>query len=592
MLPDTRDPSVTTLKRIQNYLGQYLGRNSYANLKKEILTIQSKAAGLLHEFEDEDTANPKQYDEIQMFCELEQEVDNAQLQSVLCDDETDISEAEMSVKLLSSLHNDYSEGLSYTITQAHRRIQRIKEDAVSAGANVGQIAGLLEPQIQLLQNVLTRHSLNEMLLVIDQQVLELTSRVKDIDSQIREAQVDGEMALAEGLCYNKIDMLEHKTNLLQRKFKLINEEQAWLEKTIRDIESRRSAVEFKFQGMVPKYKHKFDVFNREISRLEEAMAAKKSQEVNAFSHQNEVFKESEAWLLQNQDEQDMILNKMVRLEADLRALAEDRMMELQRRWDLKESWNDRLGSMLAYKSFFSARKSTLTTSKTASAVAQSCCAQMDELSRSLKEMARSALIHHQQEVVGALEDRTCLEYFEAFRDIYLSMGDLAYKKRKFRDEISQACERSRIQMEISKETFNPVAKNHLADVNATRQMLDAVSQEIDSLQKKMQAVLNDVKPVEEKMQSKGLTPKVHPTQELNDSYTLRSQKMMFYRELAATDAEQRKRRHPTLQLRSADNHLSHSCDLTISAIDLTENVTASAAGPPLFLPIKEAFPER
>ena len=51
------------------------------------------------------------------------------------------------------------------------RIQKIKEDAVSARASVGQIAGLLEPQIQSLQNVLTRHSLNEMLLVIDQQVL-------------------------------------------------------------------------------------------------------------------------------------------------------------------------------------------------------------------------------------------------------------------------------------------------------------------------------------------------------------------------------------------------------------------------------------
>ena len=50
-------------------------------------------------------------------------------------------------------------------------------------------------------------------------------------------------------------------------------------------------------------------------------------------------------------------------------------------------------------------------------------------------------------------------------------GDLAYKKRKFRDEISQACERSRMHMEISKESFNPAAKNHLADVKATRQMV-------------------------------------------------------------------------------------------------------------------------
>ena len=57
-----------------------------------------------------------------------------------------------------------------------------------------------------------------------------------------QAQVDGEMALAEGLCYNKIDMLEHKTNLLQRKFTLINEEQAWLEKAIRDVENKRCAL--------------------------------------------------------------------------------------------------------------------------------------------------------------------------------------------------------------------------------------------------------------------------------------------------------------------------------------------------------------
>ena len=96
------------------------------------------------------------------------------------------------------------------------------------------------------------------------------------------------------------------------------------------------------------------------------------------------------------------------------------------RWDLKESWNDRLGSMLAYKSFFSERKFALTTSETASAVAQSCCTQMDELSCSLKEMARRALVQHQQEVVGALENQTCLEYFGAFRDIYLSMGVLSF----------------------------------------------------------------------------------------------------------------------------------------------------------------------
>ena len=39
--------------------------------------------------------------------------------------------------------------------------------------------------------------------------------------------------------------------------------------------------------------------------------------------------------------------------------------------------------------------------------------------------------------------------------------------------------------------------------------LDAVSQEIGSLQKKMQAVLNDAKPAEEKLQAKGVAQISH-----------------------------------------------------------------------------------
>ena len=39
--------------------------------------------------------------------------------------------------------------------------------------------------------------------------------------------------------------------------------------------------------------------------------------------------------------------------------------------------------------------------------------------------------------------------------------------------------------------------------------LDAVNQEIGSLQKKMQAVLNDAKPAEEKLQAKGVAQISH-----------------------------------------------------------------------------------
>ena len=92
------------------------------------------------------------------------------------------------------------------------------------------------------------------------------------------------------------------------------------------------------------------------------------------------------------------------------------------RWELTECWRDQVGSEVPYTTFYKDRLKMVARSKKAITTAEWCCAQIQEISKSLAETTKRALESQRTLSTGPLEDKADLDHFHTFRRLYLGLG--------------------------------------------------------------------------------------------------------------------------------------------------------------------------
>uniref|UniRef100_A0A7S4CVR6 Paraflagellar rod protein n=1 Tax=Eutreptiella gymnastica TaxID=73025 RepID=A0A7S4CVR6_9EUGL len=522
---------MSPLRQLEEYLMQHSQRYSCMLLRKEAVGVQLKAATMLQDFEAEDTANPRLYDETQLLIDLDQELSAQQLEAVCSGEVLELQNAEYALKRLCSLQNDYSDALRTGLTQIHKKLQRVIQNAADDKSNLSEIGGLLTLQIQHLESILSRHSLREMVAVVDDEIAQVTNRVDDCDIKSREALEAGESALGEGYYHTKFEHLEQLRALTESKSELIRAELQWMDKTVREAMDKRQSAHHQIRSVNARYSNMARRVQQDLTQLEDGMKDRGAVQTASLEDRQAMLADSEAWLRKNQQKQDDAWSKLCTLEVEMCNLAKDRMRELQRRWELTECWRDQVGSEVPYTTFYKDRLKMVARSKKAITTAEWCCAQIQEISKSLAETTKRALESQRTLSTGPLEDKADLDHFHTFRRLYLGLGDLIFKKEKVVGEVERAAMQSHVHLEFCKDTFDPMAKEHKEEIELHQRTVTALEQEIAVLRRQMQTALDMVRPVEARIKTKGLDLGLHPVDELQDTLIGKSKKMLLFREL-------------------------------------------------------------
>jgi hypothetical protein len=120
------------------------------------------------------------------------------------------------------------------------------------------------------------------------------------------------------------------------------------------------------------------------------------------------------------------------------------------------------------------------------------------------------------------------EYLEFFRMLYLTLGNLIYKKEKKLEELDRNIRTTHIQLEFCIETFDPNAKKH-SDAKKQLYMVRAqTEEELAMLKEKQSKAQEDFQSTEEALVAAGIDFQ-HPADEQNEEILNRRSKMVEYR---------------------------------------------------------------
>lgn len=263
-------------------------------------------------------------------------------------------------------------------------------------------------------------------------------------------------------------------------------------------------------------KHIHDAIQK--ADLEDAEAMKR------FAAQKD---KSERFLRDNLEKQDECWRKIQDLERQLQKLGTERFEEVKRRIEENDREEKRKVEYQQFLEVVSQHKKLLeltvyncdlairVTGLIEELVAESCSAIKARFDRTCQELADLRLEVHK-------------EYLEFFRMLYLTLGNVIYKKEKKLEEMDRNIRTAHIQLEFCIETFDPNAKKHSDQKKQLYMVRAQTEEELAMLKEKQAKSQEDFQFCEEALVAAGIEF-THPADEQNEEILNRRSKMVEYR---------------------------------------------------------------
>jgi hypothetical protein len=244
---------------------------------------------------------------------------------------------------------------------------------------------------------------------------------------------------------------------------------------------------------------------------------------------------SERFLRDNLEKQDEGWRKIQDLERQLQKLGTERFEEVKRRIEENDREEKRKVEYQQFLEVVSQHKKLLeltvyncdlairVTGLIEEMVAEACSAIKSRYDRTVQELSDLRLEVHK-------------EHLEYFRMLYLTLGNLIYKKEKKLEELDRNIRTTHIQLEFCIETFDPNAKKH-SDAKKQLYMVRAqTEEELAMLKEKQAKATEEFAQCEEALVAAGIEF-VHPASEQNEEVLNRRAKMVEYRAHLAKQEE-------------------------------------------------------
>mmetsp|Transcript_31392 Transcript_31392/g.56412 ORF Transcript_31392/g.56412 Transcript_31392/m.56412 type:complete len:748 (-) Transcript_31392:683-2926(-) len=416
--------------------------------------------------------------------------------------------------------------MSGPIQSAINKVERMQEGATRTQINFDDLSQIPLQCIDISEEILQLRPVPPNLQSHEEEIHQLQDRIKKAKEICDVAVADGEMAIAEEQYYFIAQLLEQSVEVIRDKFRIV----AMKEEENKVFQNVPEVLQKSYQSSAP-MKNSQQMLKRkcddDLKALQEALVAADLKDAEDMREFVRVQEKGEKFLKENEDKQHECWHKIQELEKQLIKLADERYDTFKRRIEDTEEEEKRKAEYQEFLAAVAQHRKLLEFSVLNCEFYVSSLNTLDDVVADLgRNLSRHSLtcIYDVSDVKAAIHQ----EYLEMFRRLYLTIGQLIYKKEKKLEEVDQHIRNEHMQLEFSIETFDPNAKRHSDRKKELYEERSVAEEELQTLKDRLQTIEDLFAPTSEFLRSQGIDF-VHPSEEVEESNLARRSKMVGYR---------------------------------------------------------------
>lgn len=355
----------------------------------------------------------------------------------------------------------------------------------------------------------------------------LADKNRQLEKLQQTAVDDGNIAANEAYMADRVTIMEAMSDVITQKFHLLDaEEVSTLNVISANIKEAITAVTDGIQERKRSLSERQQKVRADLGALEEAVRRVDGDESIAKGGFSSDMTSSNELLERNAEESERVWEQIHELESRLHRLAMERRSEADRRVKAVEREERRQVDMLHFREFASAHHEKLFAVSRALEADELMCDMMDEALRGFAVLGMEK-VHHDRSQIVAARSAALHEHHVHFREQYLHLGELLFKKERALEELSQRSVYARAQQELAMDSFNPRAKEYAIQKGDIDVDIRKMEQEIAILQDKASLYVQAFKPTERALRSEGKVFE-HPVVELQRLNKEKSRKIAAF----------------------------------------------------------------
>lgn len=418
--------------------------------------------------------------------------------------------------------------LSFTgmIDNAISKVEKVEEELRRSQLDATQLAQIPVSTLKQTEDIMNVTNIQTALSSTEEQIKTVLAQVEKTNEIQNVAMADGEMQVAEEQMYTKVQLQERLVELIHDEYRIISkvEDENAPFKKIYETQKKANQETSQIKDAKRRLKQRCEA---DLKRIHDAIQKADLEDAEAMKRFSSQKEKSERFLRDNLEKQDECWRKIQDLERQLQKLGTERFEEFKRRIEENDREEKRKVEYQQFLEVVSQHKKLLeltvyncdlairVTGLLEEMIAEACSAIKARYDRTNQELSDLRIEVHKQ-------------YLEFFRMLFLTLGNLIYKKEKKLEELDRNIRTTHIQLEFCIETFDPNAKKH-SDAKKQLYMLRAqTEEELGMLKEKQNKAQEDFQATEEALVAAGIEFK-HPADEQNEEVLNRRSKMVEYR---------------------------------------------------------------
>ena len=402
--------------------------------------------------------------------------------------------------------------------------------------NSDQWASVPDSLLMLIGEVLDQEQVAALLEEHHETIKRMQFNADELTEQQQQAVVDGDMKLSETLYFKKITVQEAMVEVFNKAYTLldVHGDEAFVTplKRVHEVHNRvtseMSAIMQKNDAVKSKVEGDLQRLNDHKKQLQDSDNSIASQYQSFVRENDRHLKENASGVIQ-------CYEAIAELERKLEQLSRDRSDLVQRRIAAVDAEARRRADIANFFTFYNQQCKLL------EATLQTCEV-AEEVSDIFDEMlcnGCNALEQTMRDVDASIEDERMKLHetrLSHFRDLYLTLGELQFKKERNLEELEKKISHVHIQQELAMETFNPKAKEFSEMKKSLSKVKDEMNSQLAVLEEKATLHIEAFKPTEVALIESGKSF-VHPVEELTKRNEMRQQKLLEYHTLMSQDED-------------------------------------------------------
>lgn len=412
------------------------------------------------------------------------------------------------------------------IDNSINKVEKVEEELRRSQLDATQLAQVPVSSLKQTEDIMNVTNIQTALSSTEEQIKTVLAQIEKTNEIQNVAMSDGEMQVAEEQMYTKVQLQERLIELIHDKYRIISkvEDENTPFKKIYETQKKANQETSQMKDAKRRLKQRCETDLKHIHDAIQKADLEDAEAMKRFASQKD---KSERFLRDNLEKQDECWRKIQDLERQLQKLGTERFEEVKRRIEENDREEKRKVEYQQFLEVVSQHKKLLeltvyncdlsirVTGLMEEMVAESCSAIKARFDRTNQEL-------------GDLRVEVHKEYLEFFRMLFLTLGNLIYKKEKKLEELDRNIRTTHIQLEFCIETFDPNAKKH-SDAKKQLYMVRAqTEEELQMLKEKQNKAQEEFQSTEEALVAAGIEFQ-HPADEQNEEVLNRRSKMVEYR---------------------------------------------------------------